>query len=587
MPGVGEVFVFGAGDYAMRIWLDPHKLAARNLTAADVVAAIREQNQQVAAGVVGAPPGGREHRVAAVGQRPGPPDRARRSSATSSSRPAPTARSCACATSPASNSAPASIRCAPLLNNKPAVAIAIFQAPGSNAIAHCRQGRAKLMAELKREHAGRRGLPDRLRPDAVRARSPSRRWSTRCSKRSLLVVLVVILFLQTWRASIIPLLAVPVSIIGTFAVMQLFGFSINALTLFGLVLAIGIVVDDAIVVVENVERNIELGLDAKAATHRAMDEVTGPIIAIALVLCAVFVPIAFISGPDRAVLQAVRADHRHLDGDLGVQLADPVAGAGRRPAEGARRAQGPADARPRLLLRLVLPRLQPALPAARRRGYVRGVRGVVSRKASWCWLVYLGLVGADHGRLSAACRAASCRLAGQAVPGRLRPTARWRHPGPHRGCDPPHGRDRQAEPQRGRRHRLPGPVDQRLHQRAQRRPGVLQPRAVRRAQAPRSQRRRHRAEAQPAVGGDPGRLHRDVPAAAGGGLGTIGGFKLQIEDRAGLGYEALDQATKAVLDEGLADAGAGRRVLQLPDQRAAALCRHRPRQGQAHGRRFE
>src|SRR5437588_8023142 len=111
-----------------------------------------------------------------------------------------------------------------------------------------------------------------------------------------LVVLVVILFLQTWRASIIPLIAVPVSVIGTFAVLYLLGFSINTLTLFGLVLAIGIVVDDAIVVVENVERNIELGFDSKEATYRAMREVSGPIIAIALVLCAVFVPIAFISG---------------------------------------------------------------------------------------------------------------------------------------------------------------------------------------------------------------------------------------------------------------------------------------------------
>jgi multidrug efflux pump len=112
----------------------------------------------------------------------------------------------------------------------------------------------------------------------------------------LLVVLVVILFLQTWRASIIPLLAVPISIVGTFGLMLLFGFSINALSLFGLVLSIGIVVDDAIVVVENVERNIALGLSPRDATYKAMEEVSGPIIAIALVLCAVFIPIAFLSG---------------------------------------------------------------------------------------------------------------------------------------------------------------------------------------------------------------------------------------------------------------------------------------------------
>ena len=150
-----------------------------------------------------------------------------------------------------------------------------------------------------------------------------------------LVVLVVILFLQTWRASIIPLLAVPVSVVGTFAVLHVFGFSINALSLFGLVLAIGIVVDDAIVVVENVERNIEAGLSPREATYRAMREVSGPIIAIALVLVAVFVPLAFISGLTGPVLQAVRADDRDLDGDLGDQLADAVAGARRAAAQGA------------------------------------------------------------------------------------------------------------------------------------------------------------------------------------------------------------------------------------------------------------
>ena len=178
-----------------------------------------------------------------------------------------------------------------------------------------------------------------------------------------LVVLVVILFLQTWRASIIPLLAVPVSIIGTFAVMYVFGFSINALSLFGLVLAIGIVVDDAIVVVENVERNIENGLTPREATYQAMSEVSGPIVAIALVLVAVFVPLAFISGLTGQFYKPVRADHRDLDRDLGDQFADAVAGARRAAAQGARRAEGPADARHGPRVRLVLPRLQPRLPA--------------------------------------------------------------------------------------------------------------------------------------------------------------------------------------------------------------------------------
>ncbi|HWA30071.1 MAG TPA: efflux RND transporter permease subunit, partial [Rhizomicrobium sp.] len=181
-----------------------------------------------------------------------------------------------------------------LLNNKQAVAIPIFQAPGSNAIQISDQVRAT-MEELKQNFP--QGLSYSIVYDpTVFVRDSIRAVVHTLLEAVLLVVLVVILFLQTWRASIIPLLAVPVSIVGTFAFMLLFGFSINALSLFGLVLAIGIVVDDAIVVVENVERNIEAGLAPREATLKAMSEVTGPIIAIALVLCAVFVPIAFISG---------------------------------------------------------------------------------------------------------------------------------------------------------------------------------------------------------------------------------------------------------------------------------------------------
>ena len=145
----------------------------------------------------------------------------------------------------------------------------------------------------------------------------------------VLVVLVIILFLQTWRAAIIPVVAIPVSLVGTFFVLAAFGFSLNNLTLFGLVLAIGIVVDDAIVVVENVERYLAEGLSPKEAAHKTMDEVGGALLAIALVLCAVFIPTAFITGISGAVLPAVRAHHRHRDGDLLLCLADAVAGAGR------------------------------------------------------------------------------------------------------------------------------------------------------------------------------------------------------------------------------------------------------------------
>src|SRR4029077_7458330 len=181
-----------------------------------------------------------------------------------------------------------------LLDNKQAVAIPIFQSPGSNAIQISNSVRAT-MEELKQSFP--QGLDYSIVYDpTVFVRDSIKAVVHTLLEAVLLVVLVVILFLQTWRASIIPLLSVPVSIVGTFAIMHLFGFSINALSLFGLVLAIGIGVDDAIVVVENVERSIENGLSPRDATLKAMREVTGPIIAIALVLCAVFVPIAFISG---------------------------------------------------------------------------------------------------------------------------------------------------------------------------------------------------------------------------------------------------------------------------------------------------
>ncbi len=293
LDGVGDVQLFGMGDYSLRVWLDPDKVASRGLTASDVVTAIREQNRQVAAGALGAPPApgstsfqlaintqGRlvdEEEFANIIVRAGSDGQITR------------LRDIARIELGSNQYALRS-----LLNNQPAVAIPIFQRPGSNAIDLSNQVRAK-MAELKQS------FPQGMDYEIVYDPTIFVRGSIEAVVHTLfeaivLVVLVVILFLQTWRASIIPLVAVPVSLIGTFAVMHAFGFSLNALSLFGLVLAIGIVVDDAIVVVENVERNIGLGLDPVAATRRAMGEVTGPIIATALVLCAVFVPTAFISG---------------------------------------------------------------------------------------------------------------------------------------------------------------------------------------------------------------------------------------------------------------------------------------------------
>jgi multidrug efflux pump len=292
IQGVGQVQMFGSGDYAMRLWLNPQKIAERKMTADEVINAVRRQNVQVAAGVINGPPYGSKGElqlpINAQGRLSDPDQFAniviKRDNGVVT-RLSDVARVEVQASQYGLRS---------LLDNKQAVAIPIFQAPGSNAIQISDNVRAT-MEELKQN------FPQRLEYRIVYDPTVFVRGSIEAVVHTLLeavllVVLVVILFLQTWRASIIPLLAVPISIVGTFAAMYMFGFSINALSLFGLVLAIGIVVDDAIVVVENVERNIENGLTPRDATLKAMREVTGPIIAIALTLCAVFVPIAFISG---------------------------------------------------------------------------------------------------------------------------------------------------------------------------------------------------------------------------------------------------------------------------------------------------
>ena len=293
VPGVGQVQLFGAGDYSMRVWLDPQKVAERGLSPGDVVREIRAQNVQAAAGVVGGSPSlpGLDYQLSINAQGRLEDEEAfgdivvKTGANGEITRLKDVARIELGAAEYALRS---------LLDNKSAVAIGISQSPGSNALAISDNVR-RIMAELKKN------MPEGVDYEIVYDPTQFIRASIQAVVRTLfeavaLVVLVVILFLQTWRASIIPLLAVPVSIIGTFAVMYAFGFSINALSLFGLVLAIGIVVDDAIVVVENVERNIEAGLSPREATYQAMREVSGPIIAIALVLIAVFVPLAFISG---------------------------------------------------------------------------------------------------------------------------------------------------------------------------------------------------------------------------------------------------------------------------------------------------
>jgi multidrug efflux pump len=293
LDGVGDVQVFGAGQFSMRIWLDPEKVASRGLTANDVVKAIREQNIQVAAGQLGAPPlpSAEEFQVAinAKGRLTTEDDFRSIIIKTGAGGQVTRLKDVARVELGADTYA---LRA--LLDNKAAAAMPIFQRPGSNAIAISEHVRAK-MQELKRDFP--EGVDYQIVYDpTVFVRGSIHAVVHTLLEAILLVVLVVIVFLQTWRASVIPLIAVPVSLVGTFAVMHVFGFSLNALSLFGLVLAIGIVVDDAIVVVENVERNIGNGLKPIEATRQAMREVTGPIIATALVLCAVFVPTAFISG---------------------------------------------------------------------------------------------------------------------------------------------------------------------------------------------------------------------------------------------------------------------------------------------------
>jgi hydrophobe/amphiphile efflux-1 (HAE1) family protein len=293
IDGVGNVGLFGSGDYAMRIWLNPQKIAELGLTADEVVAAIRRQNVQVSAGVIGGPPYGDgvelQLPINAQGRLTDPDQFGQIIVKRNANGAVTLLRDIS-----RSEIDAAAYGLRSLLDNKPAVAIPIFQSPGSNAIQISDNVRAT-MADLKKN------FPQGVDYSIVYDPTIFVRDSIKAVIHTLLealamVVLVVIVFLQTWRASVIPLLAVPVSIVGTFAIMHVFGFSINALSLFGLVLAIGIVVDDAIVVVENVERNIENGLSPHDATIRAMSEVTSPIIAITLVLCAVFVPIAFISG---------------------------------------------------------------------------------------------------------------------------------------------------------------------------------------------------------------------------------------------------------------------------------------------------
>ena len=293
LDGVGDVRIFGARDYAMRIWLDPEKVASRNLTAPDVIAALRAQNVQVASGVVNQPPvpeqGAFQMNVETLGRLSDP--RQFRNIVVKTDADGRVTR--------LDDIAPVELAAQDYtangyLDEIPAVPLLVFQRPGSNALATSDRLLAT-MEELSKDFPPGVKYDVIYNPTEFIAESVAE-VETTIWIAIVLVVIVVVLFLQTWRAAVIPVVAIPISLIGTFMVMAALGYSLNTLSLFGLVLAIGIVVDDAIVVVENVERQLRAGFSPKEAAHRTMDEVGGALVAIALVLCAVFIPAALIGG---------------------------------------------------------------------------------------------------------------------------------------------------------------------------------------------------------------------------------------------------------------------------------------------------
>lgn len=306
VKGVGDVSMMGQLDYSMRVWLDPNKMAARNLSASDVVAALREQNVQVAAGAIGRPPvpAGQafQFNLSTLGRLIEPEEFAsiivktgddgaltRLRDVVSDPSQEESGRTFGGIELGAKNE---DTSCA--LDGKPSVGLAIYQLPGSNALDTAKRIIAR-MEELKQSFTT--GYDYEIVYDTTPFISESINEVFKALRDAIILVAIVVLaFLQSWRATVIPLIAVPVAIVGTFAVMAACGFSLNNLSLFGLVLAIGIVVDDAIVVVEAVEHKLEHGLSPLEAARQAMDEVSGPIIAISLVLMCVFIPCAFITG---------------------------------------------------------------------------------------------------------------------------------------------------------------------------------------------------------------------------------------------------------------------------------------------------
>jgi multidrug efflux pump len=539
IPGVGQVVIWGAGDYSMRIWLDPQKIAERGLSPSDVVREIRAQNVEAAAGMIGASPTLPEIDlqlpINAQGRLASEEEFGDIVVKMGASGEVTRLRDVARIELGASEYALRS-----LLDNKAAIGMGVFQAPGSNALEIANNVR-RVMAEIKQNMP--EGVDFRIVYDPTQfVRASIEAVVHTLLEAVALVVLVVILFLQTWRASIIPLIAVPVSIIGTFAVMYLFGFSINALSLFGLVLAIGIVVDDAIVVVENVERNIEEGFSPREAAYRAMREVSGPIIAIALVLIAVFVPLAFISGLTGQFYRQFAltiAISTVISAINSLTLSPALA------ANLLRAHDAPKDWLSRIMDK-AFGWFFRRFNAAFRIGslaYGGGVRRVISRKALVMG-VYVALIAVTFGLF-------------KAVPGGFVP-----------------GQDKQyligfAQLPDGATLDRTEDVIRRMTDIALKEPGVESAVAfpglsingftnssnagiVFSVLKPFEERKGLNAVAiAQSLNVKYARIQDAfiamLPPPPVNGLGTTGGFKLQIEDRAGLGYEALDAATKAFM----------------------------------------
>lgn len=540
IQGVGQVQVFGSGDYSMRIWIDPQKAAEHKLAASDITNAVRGQNVQAAAGIIGASPSlpgvDLQLNVNAQGRLQTPEEFGNIIVKTGENGEITRLRDVARIELGAADYTLRS-----LLDGQPAVAIPVLQAPGSNSIEIADTVYAT-MNELQK------AMPEGVHYEIVYDTTEFVRASIEKVIDTLLeaialVVLVVILFLQTWRASIIPLLAVPVSVIGTFAVMYLFGFSVNALTLFGLVLAIGIVVDDAIVVVENVERNIENGHSPREATYRAMREVSGPIIAIALVLVAVFVPLAFISGLSGqfyrqfALTIAISTVISAINSlTLSPALAALLLKGHHEPKDGLTRIMD-------FLFGRFFRGFNRAFGAASK-GYGRTVGGLLSRK-SIVMVIYLALVGLTYSMFNA-------------VPGGFVPSQDKQYLVGFAQLPDGASLDRTEQ------------VIKQMSEVALKQPGVKHTIAFPGLNINGFTNGSNsgvvfavlddfKNRTSPELSGDGIAMALNQQYAGikdafiaifspppVNGLGTTGGFKLQIEDRSGYGYQALDEATKAV-----------------------------------------